>query len=141
MLFFFVKQKTAYEMRISDWSSDVCSSDLHPACGAIEPVIDPTRIRPAKFRWRRMGRQRRNQGVPHQVEDLREPGVQDFAMVTKPFGNGVLERIDLVKIEPRKAMAYGRQHAWSRQFLTPGIEQRSPGMRLKLPVQIGRAHV
>src|SRR3546814_8691584 len=29
LLFFFVKQKTAYEMRISDWSSDVCSSDLH----------------------------------------------------------------------------------------------------------------
>src|SRR3546814_1453275 len=26
--FFFFKQKTAYEMRISDWSSDVCSSDL-----------------------------------------------------------------------------------------------------------------
>src|SRR3546814_6365412 len=29
-LFFFFKQKTAYEMRISDWSSDVCSSDLPP---------------------------------------------------------------------------------------------------------------
>src|SRR3546814_16903305 len=29
-LFFFFKQKTAYEMRISDWSSDVCSSDLWP---------------------------------------------------------------------------------------------------------------
>src|SRR3546814_20906846 len=29
--FFFFKQKTAYEMRISDWSSDVCSSDLRPA--------------------------------------------------------------------------------------------------------------
>src|SRR3546814_10121335 len=29
--FFFFKQKTAYEMRISDWSSDVCSSDLLPA--------------------------------------------------------------------------------------------------------------
>src|SRR3546814_160640 len=28
-LFFFFKQKTAYELRISDWSSDVCSSDLH----------------------------------------------------------------------------------------------------------------
>src|SRR3546814_1356828 len=27
-MFFFCKQKTAYEMRISDWSSDVCSSDL-----------------------------------------------------------------------------------------------------------------
>src|SRR3546814_3717730 len=30
ILFFFFKQKTAYEMRISDWSSDVCSSDLAP---------------------------------------------------------------------------------------------------------------
>src|SRR3546814_1621141 len=28
--FFFFKQKTAYELRISDWSSDVCSSDLMP---------------------------------------------------------------------------------------------------------------
>src|SRR3546814_10306064 len=33
MLFFF-KQKTAYEMRISDWSSDVCSSDLAEDAGA-----------------------------------------------------------------------------------------------------------
>src|SRR3546814_2534129 len=33
--FFFFKQKTAYEMRISDWSSDVCSSDLP------QPVADP----------------------------------------------------------------------------------------------------
>src|SRR3546814_17545588 len=31
--FFLFKQKTAYEMRISDWSSDVCSSDL--SCGAV----------------------------------------------------------------------------------------------------------
>src|SRR3546814_2768195 len=30
-LFFFFKQKTAYDMRISDWSSDVCSSDLASA--------------------------------------------------------------------------------------------------------------
>src|SRR3546814_10374325 len=30
LFFFFFKQKTAYEMRISDWSSDVCSSDLRP---------------------------------------------------------------------------------------------------------------
>src|SRR3546814_4756073 len=30
--FFFFKQKTAYEMRISDWSSDVCSSDLAMLC-------------------------------------------------------------------------------------------------------------
>src|SRR3546814_4562888 len=33
--FFFFKQKTAYEMRISDWSSDVCSSDLARGVGRI----------------------------------------------------------------------------------------------------------
>src|SRR3546814_14699123 len=32
----FFKQKTAYEKRISDWSSDVCSSDLNPIAGAID---------------------------------------------------------------------------------------------------------
>src|SRR3546814_10865687 len=32
---FFFKQKTAYEMRISDWSSDVCSSDLKAAPGFV----------------------------------------------------------------------------------------------------------
>src|SRR3546814_12326622 len=34
IVFFFFKQKTAYEMRISDWSSDVCSSDLRAVIGA-----------------------------------------------------------------------------------------------------------
>src|SRR3546814_14572756 len=33
--FFFFKQKTAYEMRISDWSSDVCSSDLIEKAGVV----------------------------------------------------------------------------------------------------------
>src|SRR3546814_4818218 len=35
VVFFFFKQKTAYELRISDWSSDVCSSDL---LGSSAPV-------------------------------------------------------------------------------------------------------
>src|SRR3546814_2323769 len=34
VILFFFKQKTAYEMRISDWSSDVCSSDLRLALAA-----------------------------------------------------------------------------------------------------------
>src|SRR3546814_3136746 len=39
--FFFFKQKTAYEMRISDWSSDVCSSDLvNITSGAVKAPID-----------------------------------------------------------------------------------------------------
>src|SRR3546814_4874700 len=38
-LFCFFKQKTAYEMRISDWSSDVCSSDLHLDIDAREALV------------------------------------------------------------------------------------------------------
>src|SRR3546814_4760966 len=42
--FFFFKQKTAYEMRISDWSSDVCSSDLPRPAIAVDPSeADPGR--------------------------------------------------------------------------------------------------
>src|SRR3546814_11700581 len=36
LFFFFFKQKTAYEMRISDWSSDVCSSDLHVGAAGVD---------------------------------------------------------------------------------------------------------
>src|SRR3546814_1074336 len=36
---FFFKQKTAYEMRISDWSSDVCSSDLAAYIAALEKLV------------------------------------------------------------------------------------------------------
>src|SRR3546814_8852989 len=36
--FFFFKQKTAYEMRISDWSSDVCSSDLRDSPMAVNTI-------------------------------------------------------------------------------------------------------
>src|SRR3546814_13660688 len=44
LFFFFFKQKTAYDMRISDWSSDVCSSDL---------ISDPSRLTTSN-RFRRM---------------------------------------------------------------------------------------
>src|SRR3546814_10774053 len=44
LIIFFFKQKTAYEMRISDWSSDVCSSDLDVVPGLRghpEDLLDP----------------------------------------------------------------------------------------------------
>src|SRR3546814_7995792 len=44
MVFFVFKQKTAYEMRISDWSSDVCSSDLRRkpvAAVAVDRIVHP----------------------------------------------------------------------------------------------------
>src|SRR3546814_8679169 len=50
VLFFFFKQKTAYEMRISDWSSDVCSSDLYPVTLAgLHTHVNPVRVRPSTF--------------------------------------------------------------------------------------------
>src|SRR3546814_4369724 len=45
VFFFFFKQKTAYEMRISDWSSDVCSSDLRTSGRHARPEV-PTRVYP-----------------------------------------------------------------------------------------------
>src|SRR3546814_6999639 len=46
MVFFFFKQKTAYEMRISDWSSDVCSSDLQTSGEGYRLMADAlTRLR------------------------------------------------------------------------------------------------
>src|SRR3546814_7631027 len=45
VFFFFFKQKTAYEMRISDWSSDVCSSDLRPPDRHALPADDLDRRR------------------------------------------------------------------------------------------------
>src|SRR3546814_3526611 len=55
VFFFFFKQKTAYEMRISDWSSDVCSSDLNTRLhkvvesgaaeiGQVQEMRDVTRV-------------------------------------------------------------------------------------------------
>src|SRR3546814_18231571 len=95
-LFFFFKQKTAYEMRISDWSSDVCSSDLPGLVAALaQRVVDnpPPRLALAhlgvearqvpagadpghealhQFRLRRLGRQvAQLQRVGLEVAELR----------------------------------------------------------------------
>src|SRR3546814_5622715 len=56
LFFFFFKQKTAYEMRISDWSSDVCSSDLETV------------------RRIQSGRSDASQGQQYEPEPLRQSG-------------------------------------------------------------------
>src|SRR3546814_5179907 len=64
-LFFFFKQKTAYEMRISDWSSDVCSSDLRPRAQdrGPEALRDP-------------GGQDDEEGEKYRVEEAQSVGVE-----------------------------------------------------------------
>src|SRR3546814_10860568 len=49
--FFFFKQKTAYYMRISDWSSDVCSSDLGGLYHRDDPVVHACIAANACFTW------------------------------------------------------------------------------------------
>src|SRR3546814_879588 len=51
-LFFFFKQKTAYEMRISDWSSDVCSSDLRRSRAGARPAGCAGACRHIQQHWR-----------------------------------------------------------------------------------------
>src|SRR3546814_8567074 len=69
--FFFFKQKTAYEMRISDWSSDVCSSDLvwrgssrpisknssNCSAAAIAPTTQSCTILPTRSEERSVGKE------------------------------------------------------------------------------------
>src|SRR3546814_20898567 len=55
LFFFFFKQKTAYEMRISDWSSDVCSSDLPR--NTVVSLADGT-VHLERLAQRRIGEQR-----------------------------------------------------------------------------------
>src|SRR3546814_8244172 len=64
--FFFFKKKTAYEMRISDWSSDVCSSDLNAGmvCAAA-PIIRTAGDAARLFRARLCRRERETLIVAH----------------------------------------------------------------------------
>src|SRR3546814_4980359 len=66
VLFFFFKQKTAYEMRISDWSSDVCSSDL----GRDLQDVDMFRRRGALRRLVYVGQHRTAEALPDLRQDL-----------------------------------------------------------------------
>src|SRR3546814_1460113 len=65
-VFFFFKQKTAYEMRISDWSSDVCSSDL--GRGDLQHLQDH-RLVGSEHRPRRDPEQQRVADLPRRPSD------------------------------------------------------------------------
>src|SRR3546814_4925327 len=93
MFFFFFKQKTAYEMRISDWSSDVCSSDLRTddlrpvprhrpgqgggrrhhagACALCRRARAARDVHRRPARVLAQGRGRREESLPHRAEAVR----------------------------------------------------------------------
>src|SRR3546814_1525359 len=69
---FFFKQKTAYEMRISDWSSDVCSSDLQLAKKCRQPFRRKNEQSPTK-----------NTHTPNIRTETRRPGTSSDMRSTK----------------------------------------------------------
>src|SRR3546814_9637862 len=64
---FFFKQKTAYEMRISDWSSDVCSSDLEAVLKQLEEIGTPDNVESAILRAKDKNDSFRLMGFGHRV--------------------------------------------------------------------------
>src|SRR3546814_15585392 len=92
-MFFFCKQKTAYELRISDWSSDVCSSDL----GSIEELagllnIEPATLRASIERFNGFVRQNRDDDF-HRGERAYDRWIGDRKSVVE--GKSVSVRVDL----------------------------------------------
>src|SRR3546814_3045518 len=63
LVFFFFKQKTAYEMRISDWSSDVCSSDLGQENGQVRHRGEAGKASAGWCRGREAGHHRRRESA------------------------------------------------------------------------------
>src|SRR3546814_60753 len=70
LYFFFFKQKTAYEMRISDWSSDVCSSDLKPIRALAGDAAFVRSLKPREFTDERFG----EPTVRDILKELEKPG-------------------------------------------------------------------
>src|SRR3546814_8776693 len=77
--FFFFKQKTAYEMRISDWSSDVCSSDLTASSTSGRRSSSPPWPTCAEGRSLELWRLRRNAS---RLRRVRRPPDPDHEVLT-----------------------------------------------------------
>src|SRR3546814_3644253 len=111
LFFFFFKQKTAYEMRISDWSSDVCSSDLGVALEEGRFGIRANCVGPGFI----------DAGLGHEL--LSKPGLEDFTE-------------GLRKMLPLKRFGEARDIADAVLFLLSNQARYITGQS-----QIGRAHV
>src|SRR3546814_181564 len=102
LVIFFFKQKTAYEMRISDWSSDVCSSDLRvdPGFGAAaldRPLHRGLEQVPLRCRDRLAGR-----GVRHLGDDRHRHGNRGLAIVAverQPKIEGIEDEMLFAKVD------------------------------------------
>src|SRR3546814_6624278 len=109
---FFFKQKTAYEMRISDWSSDVCSSDLSSP------------------------RSQRGKAV---VEDHIHDGSRVARIVGKSF-LGSAEAIEIIADQRHEPVIFGARDC-DQAALVFNLAWKMSQLSPELTKQIGRAHV
>src|SRR3546814_7498039 len=142
LLFFFFKQKTAYEMRISDWSSDVCSSDL-PVTGRIVVAgdVETAQRRREQDGGEMRGRERRRRRQMGQHHPQRQDGLDAFAgrhyivRLTEPDGmSAKITHRTSRRVDPRLAAAVGGEPGAVRPG-APGAmigtrrDHRPPGPR------------
>src|SRR3546814_8718847 len=85
VFFFFFKQKTAYEMRISDWSSDVCSSDLEKLAAEAAPT---------RAQWLELARSEDLRQVIRRAFDALQVRITQAAVVVDVDGAVAVERLD-----------------------------------------------
>src|SRR3546814_7935199 len=124
LFFFFFKQKTAYEMRISDWSSDVCSSDLRTA-----------------HRGGGINRRVHNRlDHIHPLDDMAERGI---AQIVAGRGGIGIEARPLIahhdrELAARRARLEPRDRERAAHMMHPGL---AGGLMPDRRQEIGRAHV
>src|SRR3546814_8161626 len=112
MCFFFFKHKTAYEMRISDWSSDVCSSDLWVRAGKGPVLMELKTYRyrghsmsdPAKYRSREEVQAVRDKSdsIEHLKKLMTDAGISEdkFKVIDKEIRAIVAESADFAESAP-----------------------------------------
>src|SRR3546814_9582277 len=126
VLFFFFKQKTAYEMRISDWSSDVCSSDL--AVGFVEDQrLDLRKIDGALANMVKQAARRGddNLGALRQLLDLRRDADaakdQDGAHMRQMLAVGAHTFLNLCREFTRRHQ-HQRTNLLARRLVAAGMQ-------------------
>src|SRR3546814_1440943 len=117
ILFFFFKQKTAYEMRISDWSSDVCSSDLVGVeCqDAVDAVEHETRLAPVQY----LAAELHGQFANTEVECAIDVGIEQIGIVAGVVAD--LAGLGAIFGNQRDRAVAGRRRAAARTDRPRGV--------------------
>src|SRR3546814_2572806 len=126
LLVFFFKQKTAYELRISDWSSDVCSSDLSSEQGTAQFLRNPDALLVRGTYIRCVLAMRIVTDIPGYTSCVVAEPVYSFngRRMLVPKGARILGRYDSDATGPRVAVV------WDRITTPTGIDinMASPGV-------------